>query len=115
MVAASLLDNYNKIVQAIRGQASLIKTTSLASKVNAGNSLTASVPVAGGASVFARLSRVKVFGEPRASSKVVGSIKRSEEAIATGDETNGFLKKIDGENVSGGWVQKSLVTTQPAP
>ncbi|UUZ53427.1 hypothetical protein LP419_32145 [Massilia sp. H-1] len=35
MVAASLLDNYNKIVQTIRNQASLVKTNSAQSKVNA--------------------------------------------------------------------------------
>lgn len=114
MVAASLLDNYNKIVQTIRNQSSLIKTSSAASKVNAGGSTREGVPVAPGASVYARLSQVKVFSEPRASSKLMGTLKRSEEAIATGEEKDGFVR-IDGENVSGGWVQKTLVSTAPAP
>jgi hypothetical protein len=114
MVAASLLDNYNKIVQTIRNQSSLIKTSSAASKVNAGGSTREGVPVAAGASVYARLSQVKVFSEPRASSKQMGTLKRAEEAIATGEEKDGFVR-IDGENVSGGWVQKTLVSTAPAP
>jgi hypothetical protein len=114
MVAASLLDNYNKIVQTIRNQSSLIKTSSAASKVNAGASTREGVPVAAGASVYARLSQVKVFSEPRAGSKLLGTLKRSEEAIATGEEKDGFVR-IDGENVSGGWVQKTLVSTAPAP
>lgn len=114
MVAASLLDNYNKIVMTIRNQASLVKTSSVASKVNAGASTREGVPVAPGASVFARLSIVKVFAEPRAGSKLMGTLKRSEEAIATGEEKDGFVR-IDGENVSGGWVQKTLVSTAPAP
>jgi hypothetical protein len=114
MVAASLLDNYNKIVMTVRNQSSLIKTSSAASKVNAGNSTREGVPVAAGNSVFARLSSVKVFSEPRASSKLMGTLRRSEEAIATGEEKDGFVR-IDGENVSGGWVQKTLVTTAPAP
>jgi hypothetical protein len=114
MVAASLLDNYNKIVQAVRNQSSLVKTSSAASKVNAGASTREGTPVMAGASVFARLSNVKVFSEPRATSKLMGTLKRSEEAIATGEERDGFVR-IDGENVSGGWVQKTLVTTAPAP
>ena len=114
MVAASLLDNYNKIVMTVRNQTSLIKTGSLASKVNAGASLRERTPVAAGASVFARLASVKVYSEPRTSSKLLGSLKRSEEAIATGEERDGFVK-IDGENVAGGWVQRTLVASAPAP
>jgi hypothetical protein len=114
MVAASLLDNYNKIVLSVRNQASLIKNNSAASAVNAGAATRSGVPVAAGASVFARLASVKVFSEPNVKSKLMGSLKRSEEAIATGEESNGFVKS-DGENVSGGWVQRSLVSTSAAP
>jgi curli biogenesis system outer membrane secretion channel CsgG len=114
MVAASLLDNYNHVVLTIRNQASLVKTSSLSSKVNAQASIRAGTPVAAGASVYARLASVKVYTEPRTNSKLMGTLKRSEEAIATGDERDGFVK-IDGENVAGGWVQRSLVATQPAP
>ena len=113
MVAASLLDNYNKIVQTIRNMPSLVKTSSKESKVNARASTLAGVPVTGGSSVFARLSSVKVYSEPRSNSKLMGTLKKSEEAIATGEERDGFVR-IDGENVSGGWVQRSLVATAPA-
>ena len=113
MVAASLLDNYNRIVMSVRNQTSLIKTSSGASRENAGASTREGTPVTAGASVFARLSNVKVYSEPRATSKLLGSLKRSEEAIATGEEVNGFVK-IDGENVAGGWVQRTLVTSTPA-
>jgi hypothetical protein len=114
MVAASLLDNYNKIVQTIRSQPSLVRTNSKESAVNAQASTRAGAPVTAGASVYARLATVKVFEEPRANSKLVATLKRSEEAIATGEEKDGFVK-IDGENVAGGWVQRTLVTTQAAP
>lgn len=114
MVAASLLDNYNKIVQTIRSQPSLVRTSSAAGQVNARASTRGGVPVGAGASVWARLGSVKVYSEPRATSKVMGALKRSEEAIATGEEQDGFVK-IDGENVSGGWVQRTLVATGPAP
>jgi curli biogenesis system outer membrane secretion channel CsgG len=113
MVAASLLDNYNHVVMTIRNQPSLIKTSSASSRANAQASVRAGVPVGAGASVFARLATVKVYTEPRTTSKIMGTLKRSEEAIATGDEREGFVK-IDGDNISGGWVQRSLVATQPA-
>ena len=113
MVAASLLDNYNKIVMTVRHQTSLIKTGSVASNINAGASVREGTPVTAGASVFARLSNVRVFSEPRVGSKLLGSLKRSEEAIATGEERDGFVR-IDGENVAGGWVQRTLVATAPA-
>jgi len=114
MVAASLLDNYNHVVQRIRNQPTLVKASSKESRANAKASTFAGTPVAAGASVYARLATVKVYTEPRTSSKLMGTLKRSEEAIATGEERDGFVK-IDGESVSGGWVQRSLVATEPAP
>jgi hypothetical protein len=113
MIAAGLLDNYNRIVMKIRNEPSLVHTSSTASKINAQASTRAGVPVSAGASVYARLASVKVYTEPRSTSKVMGTLKRSEEAIATGDERDGFVR-IDGESVSGGWVQRTLVATQPA-
>ncbi len=114
MVAASLLDNYNKIVMTVRNQASLVRTGSVASETNAHASTQAGTPVGAGAIVSARLASVRVFSEPRTTSKVLGALKRSEEAIATGEERDGFVK-IDGENVAGGWVQRSLIASQSAP
>jgi hypothetical protein len=114
MVAASLLDNYNRIVVKIRNEPGLVRTGSAAGRANARASTREGAPVTAGASVYARLATVKVYTEPRAGSKVMGTLKRSEEAIATGEERDGFVR-IDGENVAGGWVQRTLVATQPAP
>lgn len=44
LIAASLLDNYNKIVLAIRDKPQLIQTTSVASQNNAANSIRATTP-----------------------------------------------------------------------
>lgn len=44
LIAASLLDNYNKIVQTIRNKDQLIQSTSAASKANAANSIQATSP-----------------------------------------------------------------------
>lgn len=55
-----------------------------------------------------------MYTEPRATSKVMGSLRQAGEAIATGEERDGFVR-IDGENIAGGWVLRTLVATQPAP
>lgn len=44
LIAASLLDNYNKIVQTVRNKDQLIQATSVASKANAANSIQATPP-----------------------------------------------------------------------
>ncbi|WP_222612513.1 CsgG/HfaB family protein [Undibacterium flavidum] len=44
LIAASLLDNYNKIVQTVRNKDQLIQATSQASKNNAANSIQATAP-----------------------------------------------------------------------
>lgn len=44
LIAASLLDNYNKIVQTVRNKEQLIQATSQASKNNAANSIQATAP-----------------------------------------------------------------------
>jgi Curli production assembly/transport component CsgG len=52
LIAASLLDNYNRIVQTIKSKPSLIQATSQASQVNAANSIQAT-PMGGAAGVGA--------------------------------------------------------------
>jgi uncharacterized protein YgiM (DUF1202 family) len=99
-------------VQRIRNEPSLVRTSAVSSKVNAQASLKAGTPMTAGASVYARIP-TKVYAQPKSSSKVIGTLKKSEEAIASGEEQDGFVK-IDAENVSGGWVQRSLVQQQQA-
>jgi curli biogenesis system outer membrane secretion channel CsgG len=107
VIAASLLDNYNHIVIAIRDNASLIKTSSAAGDTNARGSTRAGVPVKEGEVLMARINGVKVFSGPSRSSKVVGTLSRSDELIANGQEQDGFVQ-VDSSNFSG-WVQRSLV------
>ena len=86
VIAASLLDNWNHIVVAIRDNPSLIKTHSESGDVNAANSTRAG---------------------PSRDSKVVATLTRSDELIASGDQRNGFVQ-VDSANFSG-WVQRTLV------
>ncbi|MBB4841825.1 curli biogenesis system outer membrane secretion channel CsgG [Paucibacter oligotrophus] len=107
MVAASLLDNYNKIVLAIRDQPQLIKTSSAAGDANAAASTKAEAPQAAGQMLAAKIANVKAYEQPSRDSKVLATLQRSDELVATGEVKNGFVR-VDAANFSG-WVQRTLV------
>lgn len=107
VIAASLLDNWNHIVVAIRDNPSLIKTHSDAGDVNAANSTRAGAPAKAGEILMARIANVKIYAGPSKDSKVLGTLSKSDELIASGDQKNGFVQ-VDSSNYSG-WVQRSLV------
>lgn len=107
IIAASLLDNYNKIVLAIRDQPNLIKVGSAASDANAAISTRAQAPQDAGQMLQAKIANVRVYAEPSRDSKVVATLKKSDELVATGETNNGFVK-VDAADFSG-WVQRTLV------
>jgi curli biogenesis system outer membrane secretion channel CsgG len=107
MVAASLLDNYNKIVLTIRDQPRLIRPNSAAGDANAGMSTRAEAPQVAGQMLQAKIANVKVYSEPTRESHVVATLQRTDELVATGETKNGFVR-IDAANFSG-WVQRTLV------
>ena len=107
VIAASLLDNWNHIVVAIRDNPSLIKTHSDSGDVNAANSTRAGAPAKAGEILMARIANVKVYAGPSKDSKVLGTLSKTDELIASGDQKNGFVQ-VDSSNFSG-WVQRSLV------
>jgi hypothetical protein len=108
LIAASLLDNYNKIVLTIRDQGSLVRTSSASGEANAAASTQAGTPIAAGQMLAAKIANVKAYAAPSRDSKVVATLTRSDELVATGEVKDGFVK-VDAANFSG-WVQRTLVT-----
>ncbi len=108
LIAASFLDNYNKIVLAVRDQDSLIRTGSAAGDTNAAASTKAEAPIPAGQMLAPKISNVKAYAGPSRDSKVVATLNRSDELVATGEVKDGFVK-VDAANFSG-WVQRTLVT-----
>ncbi len=108
VIAASFLDNYNKIVVAIRDKPSLIKAKSEAADANAAASTTAGAPQQAGQMLAAKIANVKVYAEPSKESEVLATLKKTDELVATGESKNGFVK-VDSSDFSG-WVQKTLVS-----
>ena len=107
LIAASFLDNYNKIVLSIRDQDSLIRTASASGDANAAGSTQAAAPIPAGQMLAAKISNVKAYASPSRDSKVVATLNRSDELVATGEVKDGFVK-VDAANFSG-WVQRTLV------
>ena len=107
VIAASLLDNWNNIVRTIRDNTSLVKSHSESGDANAAASTRAGVPRKAGEVLLAKINNVKVYSGPSKDSKVVATLSRTDELIASGEQKNGFVQ-VDASNFSG-WVQNTLV------
>lgn len=108
VIAASFLDNYNKIVLAIRDQPSLLKQSSAAGDANAASSTKAGAPIPAGQLLLPKIGNVKVFEDASRDSKVLGTLQKGDELVATGEVKNDFIQ-IDSASASG-WVQRTLVS-----
>ncbi|MBV8470208.1 MAG: hypothetical protein JOY60_10180 [Burkholderiaceae bacterium] len=129
VVAASLLDNYNEIVKSIRNQPQLIRTHSASGDRNAAQSTHGEAFNAGPAGNAAashneasqpagqllqpKIGNVKVYAEASRTSKLLGTLQRQDEVVASGEVSNGFAY-VDGANASG-WVQRSLMAAGSQP
>jgi curli biogenesis system outer membrane secretion channel CsgG len=107
IIAASLLDNYNKIVLSVRDQQQLVRSGSASGDANAAASTRAEAPQTPGQVLVAKIANVKVYAEASRDAKVVATLQRSDELVASGEAKNGFVF-VDASNFSG-WVQRTLV------
>ena len=108
MVAASLLDNYNKIVQSVRDQPQLIRSNSASGDANAAASQKAEAPQKPGQTLCPKIANVKAYASASREGKVVATLTKNDELIASGELSNGFVY-VDAANFSG-WVQRTLVS-----
>ncbi len=105
VIAASFLDNYNKVVQSIRDNPSLRRTNATLSQ-EAGTVAQAGAVYASGDVVTPKINGVKVYASASTKAKVTHSMKRDEEAIVD-EEQNGMLK-VEGSGFEG-WVETRMV------
>ena len=113
LVAASLLDNYNKIVQDIRNKPQLIKPNTQEAVANAQGSTRAEAPQHAGQMLAPKIANVKIYAQPSRDSAVVATAQRGDDLIATGEQKDGFVR-VDAANFSG-WVQRTLVGPVSGP
>ncbi len=109
IVAASFLDNWNKIVLTVRDNPSLIQAkSSSASQANAAGSVKAGAGQAGDVYV-PKIAGVKAYRNA-AEGPVVATLGRSEEVIFGGEERDGFLKVETGSGTA--WVKAIMMRKQ---
>jgi hypothetical protein len=106
IVAASFLDNWNKIAVAIRTNPSLVQPTGgAASQANASASVRANVGNAGDIYV-PKIAGVKVFRSASESDPLV-TLARNDEVVFEGEERDGFMKVATAGG--SGWVKAILM------
>ena len=107
VIAASLADNYNGIVRAVRGNPSLQRDVGTLSQ-EAGARTKASDVFKEGDVVRPKIGNVKLLSQPSDIGEAVATLGKGEELIFMGKEQDGFLSV---ETTRGaGWVKRILVT-----
>lgn len=110
IVSASFLDNWNKIVVAIRDNPSLVQAkASAASQANAAGSVKAGAGNAGDIYV-PKIAGVKAFRAAEESAPVVATLGKTDEVIFAGEEKDGFLKVETGSGSA--WVKAIMMRKQ---
>jgi curli biogenesis system outer membrane secretion channel CsgG len=107
IIAAAMLDNYNKIVMAVRDDPSLQRQVG-SLREEAAKKTVAGAVYEDGDVVSPRIANVKLVAEPSDAAKSLGTLDRADELIVIGAEQNGYLN-VQGASGSG-WVKKVLVT-----
>jgi len=107
VIAASLADNYNGIVTAVRNDPNLQRDVGTLAQ-EAGSQSQAGMVFVAGDVVRAKIKNVKVHASADGGSAVVTKIGPNDDAIYMGEEENGFIliESSDG----GGWVKKLFIT-----
>jgi hypothetical protein len=106
IVAASFLDNWNKIVLSIRNNPSLIQAKAgAASQANAAGSVKAGAGNAGDVYV-PKIAGVKVFRNANEDGQLT-ILARTDEVIFEGDEQDGFMKVATPKGT--GWVKAIMM------
>lgn len=109
VIAASLADNYNNIVRAIRNDPNLQRDVgTLAQEAAAGGSTQAGDVFNEGDVIHSKIDNVKLMSGPSDGSKPVATFTKQDEMIYMGGDQDGFVKVESAKG--GGWVKKVLVT-----
>lgn len=106
IVAASFLDNWNRIVVAIRSNPSLVQAKAgPASQANAAASVKAGAGIAGDVYV-PKIAGVQVFRTASESGQLA-TLTRTDEVVFEGEELNGFMKVATPKG--SGWVKAIMM------
>ena len=108
VIAQSYLDNYNNIVDNIKGNAQLMARADRFKGAGLdGDLVKAGAVFADGDVISPKIDNIKLLAEPKDGSKVMGTLKSTDKLVYLGEEKDGFLK-VQGSDAEG-WVKKALI------
>jgi curli biogenesis system outer membrane secretion channel CsgG len=109
IIAAAFLDNYNSIVDVVRGDESLQRNVgTLKQEAAAGGKTKAGAVFEEGDVLVPKIANVKLMAGPSDTAKPLATLSRGDELVVIGKATDGFIN-VQGANASG-WVKIVLVT-----
>jgi hypothetical protein len=108
IIAAAFLDNYNQVVQVVRGDPALQRNVgTLAQEAAAGGQTRAGAVFNAGDVIVPKIANVRLLAQPTDTGKLVTTLGRNEELVVIGDEKDGYIE-VQGSNGSG-WVRVILM------
>lgn len=108
IIAAAFMDNYNKIVGVVRGDASLQRNVgTLKQEAAAGGTRKAGAVFNEGDTLGPKIAGVKLMASPLDTAKVVATLGRGDEMVVVGEEKDGYVEVETGSGK--GWVRMALV------
>ncbi len=106
IIAAALLDNYNKVVGVVRGDPSLQRDVGTL-REEAGKKTKGGAVFNEGDVVMPKIANVKLLASPADGAKALATLPKGEELVVVGEEKDGFINVQSGSAT--GWVKKVLV------
>jgi len=107
IIAAALLDNYNKVVGVVRSDTSLQRDVG-SLREEAAKKVVGGAVFNEGDVVSPKIANVKLLAQPSDGAQSVATLIKGEELVVTGGEQNGYVKVQGG--TAEGWVRKVLVS-----
>jgi hypothetical protein len=108
VIAASLADNYNNIVRAVRANPSLQRDVgTLAQEAAAGGKTKAGASFNEGDVLLPKIDNVRLLSVPSDAGQVVTTLTKRDEMVFLGNEQDGFVHVETGKG--SGWVKKVLI------
>jgi len=109
IIAASFLDNYNKIVQVVVNDPSLQRNVG-SLKQEAGTVSSAGGGFNEGDVVIPKIANVKLLAAANDGAPAVATLGHGEQLVVVGSEQNGYVQ-VQGSSATG-WIKKILLTRQ---
>ena len=108
VIAASYMDNFNNIVDALKADASMMaRAEKFTVEGTSGAETKSGMTYAEGDVLAPKIDNVKLLAEPKDGAAATATLKKGDDLIFLGEEKDGFLK-VQG-SAAEGWVKKLLV------